>query len=859
MRLRIPFTGLVLSLAVGLNVAGGSLSAQEPGRGEAGEIVMREVLVLPAVGRAGRSAIHTDAVEAKLVAGDWRRPAAGDTVRLPDGSTESWEPAAVDTNGVVRGRGARGGYVDWAVASPTRRVMLLQAAEHNLVYVNGELRMGDPYSAGYVELPVLLEAGTNELLFQGSRGRLRAKLVEASAPVIIAAGDTTLPDLVQGENEPVWCGVVLLNATTNFQEMTVRAMTSGSPARRVDIPPLGTRKAPFLLRPAVVQDTNDYAFTVEVTLDPRARKERFRTELKLRVRRPDQTCKRTFLSAIEDSAQYYAVNPSSGPAGQALFLSLHGASVEAIGQADAYSPKRWGPIVCPTNRRPYGFDWEEWGRWDALEVLALAEDRYRPDPSRIYLTGHSMGGHGTWQLGALCPDRFAAIGPSAGWISFTSYVSTNAPRATNAVSEMLRRAAAASDTLLMATNYLEEGVYILHGSGDDNVPVTEARHMRELLAGFHRDFSYHEQPGVGHWWDVSDEPGADCVDWPPMFDMFAHHAIPPDTGLRRVRFVTVNPAVSARCHWVTVLAQQRSLLASAVDVQCDPCKRRVVGATTNVARLRLELPSMSPSGALTVQLDGDNLEDITLPEQPGSGSTLGLLLSRPGEHWQVAGAIPAADKNPGRSGPFREAFRNHFRFVYATRGTAQENAWALAKARYDADAFWYRGNGSVSLVKDVDYVRELSAGSRRSRNETGLEPAARNVILYGNADCNAAWPVLLGSSPVQVRRGGVTIGTREVPGDDLACLFLRPRPRNDTALVGVVSGTGLPGLRLTERMPYFLSGAGFPDCLLASAEMLSQGAAGVRAAGFFGIDWSVENGEFVWQSGGGLRSEAKRQ
>ena len=65
------------------------------------------------------------------------------------------------------------------------------------------------------------------------------------------------------------------------------------------------------------------------------------------------------------------VNPASGPAGQALFLSLHGASVEAIGQADAYSPKKWGPIVCPTNRRPYGFDWEEWGRWDALEVLAL--------------------------------------------------------------------------------------------------------------------------------------------------------------------------------------------------------------------------------------------------------------------------------------------------------------------------------------------------------------------------------------------------------------------------------------------------------------------------------------------------------
>ena len=33
----------------------------------------------------------------------------------------------------------------------------------------------------------------------------------------------------------------------------------------------------------------------------------------------------------------------------------------------------------------------------------------------------------------------------------------------------------------------------------------------------------------------------------------------------------------------------------------------------------------------------------------------------------------------------------------------------------------------------------------------------RNVILYGNAESNAAWPVLLGESPVQVRRGQVKI------------------------------------------------------------------------------------------------------
>ena len=134
---------------------------------------------------------------------------------------------------------------------------------------------------------------------------------------------------------------------------------------------------------------------------------------------------RTFISDIDGSVQYYAVAPvkqnqKDGPS-LALFLSLHGAGVEATGQAAAYASKTWGHLIAPTNRRPYGFDWEDWGRMDALEVLEHAQKLYKTDPQRTYLTGHSMGGHGTWHVGATFPDRFAAIGPSAGWVSFSTY------------------------------------------------------------------------------------------------------------------------------------------------------------------------------------------------------------------------------------------------------------------------------------------------------------------------------------------------------------------------------------------------------------------------------------------------------
>ncbi len=119
------------------------------------------------------------------------------------------------------------------------------------------------------------------------------------------------------------------------------------------------------------------------------------------------------------------------------------------------------------------------------------------------------------------------------------------------------------------------------------------------------------------------------------------------------------------------------------------------------------------------------------------------------------------------------------------------------------------------------------------------------MIVYGNADTNAAWKKLLADNAVQVQRGCIRIGDREQTGDDLACLFLRPRPGSDRACVGVVTGSGLAGMRLTDRLPHFVSGVAYPDCIVMGPEVLTKGAAGVRVAGFFGLDWGVTSGEFV--------------
>ena len=812
------------------------------------EIVVRDWLVIEPVGRYRRSAIHVDAIEAEIVAGRWSTPRAGQTVTSADGTVCTWQTAAAEEDGRLKHEALRRGYAFTTVDLDTGRIMLLEASGHSVVYVNGELRTGDPYRTGWVRLPVRLHAGTNTFLFHCGRGSVRAKLMEVDLPLMLNPRDLTLPDFIVGEEVSAWGAVPVINATTEaVTNLRLRASYAGGRVTLTGvpvIPPLSVRKVGFQLAgPAPGQ-----AGTIDVQLELSAAvpgaPRRDLAKFPVTVCEAHGRRKRTFVSDIDGSVQYYAVNPAQPSADDAaqpaMFLTLHGAGVEAAGQAGAYAGKDWGHVVAPANRRPFGFDWEDWGRLDAMEVLELAAKRLGTDADRTYLTGHSMGGHGVWHLGATFPDRFAAIAPSAGWISFWSYAGAVRDEGESPVVALLQRAASPSDTLTLSRNYLQHGVYILHGEHDDNVPVTEARAMRAHLAEFHSDFAYYERPGAGHWWSNA------CVDWPPLFDFLRNHTRPATHEVREVEFVTANPAVSAVSHWATVEAQIHHLSPSSIELSFDPESRKFSGKTGNVARLALDLTELSrprPREAdgeqtnaavlsagepLCVELDGQTLDNIPWPEPEPR-----VRLTCADGTWTVSGKPSPALKGTRRYGPFKQVFRNRFVFIYGTRGTEEENAWSFAKARYDAETFWYRGNGSVDVVADTGF------DPNRDRD--------RNVVLYGNTVTNGAWRALLADSPVQVRLGAVVIGSREITGDDLACLTVRPRPGSDRALVGVVAGTGMAGMRLTERLPYFVSGVAYPDCVVIGTDALVAGTGGVRAAGYFGIDWGVASGEFTWR------------
>ena len=812
----------------------------------AAEIIPRDYLTLPAVGNYGKAAIHTDPIDAQISSGNWKSPVKGDEVKVPGGVERHWKDRQASETGILDTSDLHRGYTVTTFESPEERVMVLHASGHALVYVNGEPRTGDIYSYGWVELPVLVRKGTNELLFQAAGDTLTVKLTMPASGVYFLAADTTLPDLVEGESEEKWAAIPVVNATQ--ETFTGHLSCSVGDASVIQsplptIPPLSVFKAPVRIPALTAVTAEKVALSVAIhpgSVPPMAEgndapeaaiatpEKLSEAQLTLDTAAAGTLHTRTFRSAIDGSIQSYAVLPAGGedPTWEGtpgIMLTLHGAGVDASKHAGSYKPKRWAHLVAPNNRRPYGFDWEDWGRIDAIEALVDAEKRFPNDPLRRYVTGHSMGGHGAWHLGVTFPGRFAAIAPSAGWPSFWSY-GGGMPHFENPtpVEEMLLRGYSPSDTMKLLRNLAPVGTYLLHGEKDDNVPVTQARFMRSKLGDFHPDFAYYEQRDAGHWW------GDECVDWPWLMQFLRNHKLPGPGGPAEIDFTTANPGVSSRCHWAAIEAQQTQLQPSRIVLDQTPTERRITGRTENVDRLMLDL-SHFPPGNMRVQLDGTDSTRVRMPR----GDDKRVWLVKRDDRWRQIPNPPARLKGPNRYGAFKSAFDNRVMLVYGTKGTSEENQWALAKARFDAETFWYRGNGAIEVVADTAFKAD--------------DDPDCNVILYGNSETNAAWPALLSLCPVQVRKGQVAMSLRPETGDDLGILFCWPRQGSDNALVGVVGGTGIQGMRLTTRLRYFVSGVAYPDFMLFGPNVLTEGTEDIRAIGYFGNDWKVDSGEIVWR------------
>jgi predicted peptidase len=159
-----------------------------------------------------------------------------------------------------------------------------------------------------------------------------------------------------------------------------------------------------------------------------------------------------------------------------LIVFLHGAGERG---EDLNKVKAHGPAKLVEEGRDFEFiiaspqcPKNQWWPNRVENVMALIDEiaeTYQVDESRIYLTGLSMGGFGTWSIASVHPERFAAIAPVCG-----------------------------GGLPFLAINLKEVPIWAFHGARDPIVPLQQSEEMVDAVKSVGGDVKLTVYPDAEH-------------------------------------------------------------------------------------------------------------------------------------------------------------------------------------------------------------------------------------------------------------------------------------------------------------------------------------------------------------------------
>lgn len=185
-------------------------------------------------------------------------------------------------------------------------------------------------------------------------------------------------------------------------------------------------------------------------------------------------------------------------------LFLHGAGERGddglvqtnVGLAPAIrkSPSRY-PAIAIFPQVPRDSQWVGAPADMAVAALQQTMKEFKVDPKRLYLTGLSMGGHGTWYVAYRNPDLFAAVVPICGWVREFQFFKGSVP-------------VVPGDSAAVMPNLVQRlsktPIWIFHGEVDQVVNVNGSREPFNALKAASADVRYTELLGLDHnSWDAA--------------------------------------------------------------------------------------------------------------------------------------------------------------------------------------------------------------------------------------------------------------------------------------------------------------------------------------------------------------------
>jgi dienelactone hydrolase len=402
------------------------------------------------------------------------------------------------------------------------------------------------------------------------------------------------------------------------------------------------------------------------------------------------------------------------------------------------------------------------GDSDIVRVIAEAKRLFSVDEDRVYLTGDSMGGWGTWNIASRHPDLFAAIAPIFGGSDYHAQMSEQELASLSPIERFFEET---QSTWSMAEGLLNLPIFVRHGDQDQAVNVEYSRWAVRLLQRWGYDVRYHELPGHIHE-ALTGQNGSMNIDW------FLKRRRDPNPRHVRIRSAELR---NASAYWAQALQAANPLAFMALDAEI--VDRDVIRLDTdNVLDVALAPSQALVDTAQPVKVVWNGVERIT----PWSDGKLRLT---------AAGYDPAAvHKNSRLPGTMADFTLTPFAVVIGT--TAKDPAMkAMCRKKAEAyiDAWRKWQNQSPRVFKDTEL--------------TDADAARYSLLLFGGPDANRITARLAAKLPLTISADRVVFDGKAFAARNAAVQMIYPHPLNAERYVWVAAGTSPQGMDFCDTDP----------------------------------------------------------
>jgi pimeloyl-ACP methyl ester carboxylesterase len=422
---------------------------------------------------------------------------------------------------------------------------------------------------------------------------------------------------------------------------------------------------------------------------------------------------------------------------------------------------------------------------DVLTVMNMVQSKYSIDPDRIYLTGSSMGGYGTWFIGLNYPDFFAAVSPVCPPSIFSG------SRFINTISPI---------EYISNAQHLPARIY--HGAADSTVNVDNSRQMAGRLKELNYDYVYTEFPGVGHdSWNKADAD-KDRLPWLLKYTRNSY----PDSVRHKVFYLRYGKA-----YWLQITGKKDWNKFAEIRGEITG-KNGIHIQTENISSFFVDLkhPALSPKEPLEIVINRDS---IALNGYPAG---MDFYLSKDSVWVKGKSNENGSNKKQGLEGPFNDVETGSFLLVYGT-GNAQKSGM-LKKIGILMQNAYAASDMDIKLVPDTLVIQNKLAEKN-------------NLYLIGSPDENNYLKEIISGLPISFGKDSLEFNGK-YSRMETGIKMIYPNPKQPDKYV------------IIDTYPQFLPDidqlVNFPvaDYLIYS---LKGGRFEILKDEFFGPDWQVIN------------------